>query len=138
MSVRNLIAVCICLVAAGTAPANDAPEGSIEGRLKIVSQSPVQLDDEHTPTLAAKNYTDYPLIILSEAERKQIARITPDKDGNYRASLPPGAYILDVEGRVPKRLHVRAQPFTVVSNETAHVDMTITTGFDAEGSAPQE
>ena len=54
------------------------------------------------------------------------------------AALPPGEYIIDVEGRVPKRLHVRAQPFTVVPNETVHVDMTIVTGFGAEASASQE
>jgi hypothetical protein len=138
MSVRYLIAVCICSVVAGTASANAAPQGSVEGRLKIVSLRPVQLDDENTPTPAAKNYTDYPLIILSQAERKQIARITADADGNYRAALPPGNYVLDVEGRVRRRLHVRAQPFTVVSNETVHIDMTIVTGFGAEGSTSQE
>ena len=138
MSVRYLIGVCSCLVAAGTASVNAAPQGSIEGRLKIVSLRPVKLADENTPTPAAKNYTDYPLIILSQTERKQIARIAVHADGNYRAALPPGDYILDVEGRVARRLRVRAQPFRIVSNETVHVDMTITTGFGAEVSAPQE
>ena len=33
-------------------------------------------------------------------------------------------YILDVEGRVARPLHVRAQPFTIVPNKTVHVDMT--------------
>jgi len=75
---------------------------------------------------------------LSQGERKQIARITANADGSYRAALPPGNYILDVDGRVPKRLRVRAQPFTVVSNETVHIDMTIVTGFGAEGSTSQE
>jgi hypothetical protein len=138
MSVRYLIAASICSVVAGTASVNAAPQGSVEGQLKIVSQKPVELDDENTPTLAAKNYADYPLIILTQGERKQIARITADTEGNYRAALPPGEYIIDVEGRVPKRLHVRAQPFTVVPNETVHVDMTIVTGFGAEASASQE
>jgi hypothetical protein len=135
---KYLIAACIFLVVVASASINGASEGFVEGRLKIVLQKPVRLDDENTPTLAAKNYTDYPLIILSQAERKQIARITPDADGNYRAALPPGAYILDVEGRVPKRLRVRAQPFTVLSNETVHLDMTIVTGFGAEVGRSQE
>jgi hypothetical protein len=138
MSVKYLIGVCILLVLATTALINAAPQGSIEGHLNVVSLRPVELVDENTPTAKAANYADYPLIILSQGERKQIARITADKDGNYRASLPPGAYILDVEGRVPRRLRVRAQPFRIVSNEAVHVDMTIVTGFGAEGSAPQE
>ncbi len=144
MSVRYLIAASICSVVAGTASANAAPQGSVEGQLKIVSQRPVELADENRTTetraapVTAKNYADYPLIILTQGERKQIARITADAEGNYRAALPPGEYIIDVEGRVPKRLHVRAQPFTVVPNETVHVDMTIVTGFGAEASASQE
>ena len=142
MSVRRLIAACICLVAAGTASANAAPEGSVEGRLQIVSLRPVELDGENGPRqtapATAANYANYPLVILSQGERKQIARITANADGSYRTALPPGNYILDVEGRVPKRLRVRAQRFTVVPNETVHIDMTITTGFAAEGSAPQK
>jgi len=46
--------------------------------------------------------------------------------------------ILDAEERVRRRLHVSAQPFTVVPNETAHVDWMIDTGFAAESRMPQE
>jgi hypothetical protein len=139
---RYLIATCASVVLIGTASTNAAPQGFVEGQLKILSLKPGELDGENTPTQTApakaENYADYPLIILSQGERKQIARITANADGSYRAALPPGNYILDVEGRVPKRQRVRAQPFTIVPNETVHVDMTITTGFAAEGSAPRE
>jgi hypothetical protein len=128
------------LMLAETAPIDAAPQGFLEGHLKVVSLRPVELTAtaENTPTATATNYADYTLIILSQGEKKQVARITADGDGNYRASLPPGDYILDVEGRVPKRLRVRTQPFKAVSNETVHIDMTIDTGFAAERSAPQE
>ena len=141
---RYLIAASIVFVLAGTALINAAPQGSVEGHLKIVSLRPAELADENqtTETAAvpptAKNYADYPLIILSQGEGKQVARITADAQGHYRAALPPGAYVLDAEGRVRRRLHVRAQPFTIVSNETIHVDLTIDIGFATEGSAPQE
>ena len=142
MSLKYLIVACAVLVLAGAVLINAAPQGSVEGQLKIVLLRPVQLDDENraaeTATTTAKNYADYPLIILSQADRKQIARLTADAEGNYRAALPTGTYILDVEGRVPKRLHVRAQPFTIVPNQTVHVDITIMTGFGAESGAPQE
>ena len=142
MSLKYLIVACAVLVLAGAALINAAPQGSVEGQLKIILLRPVQLDDENpaaeTATTTAKNYADYPLIILSQAERKQIARLTADAEGNYRAALPTGTYILDVEGRVPKRLHVRAQPFTIVPNQTVRVDITIMTGFGAESGAPQE
>jgi hypothetical protein len=144
-SVRYLIAVCICSAFAAPGSINAAPQGFLEGQLKIISGRPVALDDETgskpidgKPAAAGADYANYPLIVLSQAEKKQIARITADAQGHYRAALPPGAYILDAEGRVRRRLHVRAQPFTIVPNETVHVDITIDTGFAAERSAPQE
>ena len=133
------------MVAAGTASANAAPQGFLEGQLKIISGRPVELDDENPsrpidgkPAAAGTDYANYPLVVLSQGERKPVARITADAQGHYRATLLPGDYILDAEGRVRRRLHVRAQLFTIVPNETVHVDMTIDAGFAAEASTPQE
>ena len=144
-SLRYLIPACFVLVVAGTVSVNAAPHGFLDGQLKIISGRPVALDDENPsrpidgkPAAAGTDYANYPLVVLSQSEKKQVARITADAQGRYRAALPPGDYILDAEARVPKRLHVRAQPFTIVANETVHVDMTIDTGFAAERSAPQE
>jgi len=137
-SLKYPIGAPIFFILVGTALINAAPQGFLEGRLKIISRRPVELADENTAPMTARNYADYPLIILTGDETKQIARIIADRDGNYRTALPPGAYILDVEGRLPKGLRIRAQPFTVVANETVHVDMTIVTGSSAEAGAPQE
>jgi hypothetical protein len=144
-SVRYLIAVCICSAFTAPASINAAPQGFLEGQLKITSARPVELNDENPSrpidgklVAAGADYANYPLVVLSQGERKQVVRITADAQGHYRAALPPGDYILDVEGRIPKRLHVRAQPFTIVPHETVHVDITIDTGFAAEASTPQE
>ena len=66
--------------------------------------------------------------MLDLAGEKEIASVTADGDGNYRAALPPSEYILDAEGRT--RAHVRAkpQPFTMVSNQTVHMDIAVDTG----------
>ena len=142
---RYLILVCICSAFTAPASINAAPQGFLEGQLKIISGRPVGLNDETAskpidgkPAAAGTVYANYPLVVLSQGEKKEVARITADAQGHYRAALPPGAYILDAEGRVRRRLHVRAQPFTIVPNETAHVDLTIDTGFAAEASTPQE
>ena len=143
--VRYVIAVCVCSVFTTPGLINAASQGFLEGQLKIISGRPVQLDDEHPsrpidekPAATSADYANYPLVVLSQGDKKQVARITADAQGHYRAALPPGDYILDAEGRVRRRLHVRAQPFTIVANETVHVDMTIDTGFAAERSAAQE
>jgi hypothetical protein len=135
---KNLIAGCIFLLLVGSASIDATPQGFLEGQLKILSHRPVELGDEGTAAAAAKNYADYPLIILSRPEKKQIARITADKEGNYRVALPPGDYILDVQRHESAHLRAKPQEFTIISNETVHVDMTIITGSSAEAIAPQE
>ena len=129
---KNLIVGCIFLVLVGSATPSDAlTSGVMEGHLKILSSKPVDLGDENAATATAENYAEYPLLILSRDGQKEIARITADTNGNYRAALPPGDYVLDVQGRTlgPTRGHLRAkpQPFTVVSNQTVRVDMNIDT-----------
>jgi hypothetical protein len=132
------IAASIFFVLVGTALITAAPQGFLEGQLKILSRSPVKLADENTAAVTARNYADYPLIILSRADKKEITRVTADKEGNYRVALPPGDYILDVQRGESAHLRAKPQPFTIVANETVHVDMTIMTGSSAEAIAPQE
>jgi hypothetical protein len=137
-SLKYPIAVSIFFVLVGTALINAAPQGFLEGRLKIISRRPVALADENTAPMTAGNYADYPLIILTRDETKQIARIIADRDGNYRVVLPPGDYILDVQRHESGNLRVKPQPFTIVAGQTVRVDMTIVTGSSAEAIAPQE
>ena len=133
---KNLVAGCILLVLLGSVQASDpAAPGFLEGHLKIVSPGPpVELTDQNTARAVVETaeYSLYPLVILSRGDKKEITRVTADKDGKYRVALPPGDYVLDIEGRVRKRLRVITQAFTVVPNETVRVDMTILTGFANE------
>ena len=134
-SLEPLIAGCALLILAGCdASLNAEPAGVLEGHLKIVSSRPVEPADGNTPSATEENYADYPLLVLSRDGQKEVARVTADSNGNYRAELPPGDYILDVQGRT--RGHVRAKPqrFTVVSNQTIRVNMDIDLGH-AQSSA---
>jgi hypothetical protein len=127
---KYLILTCVFLVLASIVSTDAAAPGFLEGHLKIVSPREVELANGTPPGITTENYAEYPLIVLSQDGKKEIARVTADGNGNYRLALPPGDYILDVQGRPPKG-HVRAkpQPFTVVSNQTVHIDMDIDTGI---------
>jgi hypothetical protein len=106
---KNLIVGCIFLALAGSAVSSDAlPSGVMEGHLKILSRKPVDIGDENAAMVTTANYADYPLLILSGDGQKEIARITADTNGNYRAVLSPGDYVLDVQGRARK--HARWKP----------------------------
>ena len=125
-------AASIFLLLTGTASIQAAPQGFVEGHLKIVVIRAVEPDNGPQP--APETYAQYPLIVLSQDEKKEVARLTADKSGNYRVALPPGAYILAVqerpsEERAAERIHANPQPFTVVSNQTVRVDMRIFIGL---------
>jgi len=125
---KYLTAGCISSIVAATASINAAAPGFVEGHLKIVSPKEVELADGKPPPITSENYAEYPLIIRSEDEKKEIARVTADGNGNYHIALPPGNYVLDVQGRAPGHVRAKPQQFTVVSNQTVHVDMDIDTG----------
>jgi hypothetical protein len=122
---KCLIAVCIFSVVTGMAT---EPPGFVEGHLKIISGKEVELADGHVPAITAENYAQFPLIVLSQSGKKEIARLTADGNGKYRTALPPGDYVLDVQGRARSHLRVKPKRFTIVSNQTVRVDMDIDTG----------
>ena len=135
MFLKNLIVGCIFLMLAGNATSSDAlPSGVMEGHLKILSRKPVDIGDENAATVTTANYANYPLLILSRDKQKEIARITADTNGNYRAVLPPGDYVLVAQRRARTHVSAKPQPFTVVSNQTVRVDMDIGTDHWRVGS----
>jgi hypothetical protein len=99
-----------------------------QGHLKIGSRKEIELAEAGPSKATEQNYPDYPLVILSKAGQKEVARVTPDQEGNYRISLPPGDYILDVQARGHSNVRAEPQPFTVVSGQTVHVDMNVSSG----------
>ena len=130
MRLRYLVWPFLFLVVIGCLASDNAASGFLEGRLRILAFKDVELAEGNPAKFSGGNYSQYPLIILSQDGKKEVARVTADGNGKYRVALPPGDYILDVEGRPPKG-HVRAKPqrFTVISNRTARVDMDIDTGI---------
>ncbi len=131
MFLKSLSVGCIFLVFAARATSSDAlPSGAMEGHLKIVSPRAVEPSDNMPrPAVAPETYAEYPLIILSQDEKKEIAHVTADENGKYRIALPAGAYFLAVQDRTTKRVRGKREPFTIVSNQTVRVDMNVFAGF---------
>ena len=125
----RMIHAGVVLSVVGVSSLSAAPPGFVEGHLKIVSAKEVELAEASPSTGTAENYPDYPLVIRSKAGQREVARVTADREGNYRVALPPGDYILDVQGRGRGHVRAKPQPFTVVSNQTVRVDMDIDTGI---------
>ena len=129
MRFKYLILGCLLLIADACLASDNAPLGFLEGRLRILASKEVELAEGNTPKFSAADYAEFPLVILSQEGKKEIARVVADENGKYRVALPPGDYILDVQGRMTKgRMRAKPQSFKVVSNQTVHVDMDVDTG----------
>lgn len=130
MRLKSLSLACLFFVPIGCFASDNTAVGFLEGRLRILASKDVELADGTPSKFSGGNYAEYPLIVLSSDGKNEIARITADENGKYRLALPPGDYILDVQGRRPKG-HVRANPqrFTIASGQVAHIDMYIDTGI---------
>jgi hypothetical protein len=130
MSLKYLAFALGIFLLACSASLDAAEQGFLEGHLKIIfGMAAQQSDDMPRPEIAPESYAEYPLVVLSQDEKKEIARVTADEHGNYRVGLPPGNYVLDVQDRVRKHVRARPQPFTVVSNQIVRVDMNIVIGI---------
>jgi hypothetical protein len=127
MRVKYMLLTCVFLVATGLL-ADSATPGYLEGHVKILALSDVELAGATPLKFSDRNYAEYPLIVLSQSGKQEIVPVTVDQNGKYRVALQAGDYLLDVQDR--RRKHVRStpQPFTIISNQTVHVDMTIDTG----------
>ena len=130
LSFKYVAFVLGILLFARSASLNAAEQGFLEGHLKIIFGMAAQpSDDMPRPEIAPESYGEYPLVVLSQENNREIARVTADGQGNYRVPLPAGNYVLDVQDRVRKRVRTRPQPFTVVSNQIARVDMNLVIGL---------
>jgi hypothetical protein len=126
---QSLTAGCVGLaLVCGSASIHAAQPGFLEGHLKILPLREVELADADNTTTTPQAYAEYPLVVLSRDGKREIARLTADADGHYRAELPPGDYVLDVQDRARKHLRARPKSFTIVSDQTVRIDMDVDTG----------
>jgi len=102
--------------------------GTLAGHLKIISLETVSPADGSIPTVTSQTYQSYPLVVLSQDGKQQVAIMTADKQGNFYATLPSGSYILDIQNRVRKHVRAKPVPFTITANQTSHVNMEMDTG----------
>jgi len=130
MLIKSTIVGCVVLMLIVSVVQSDpVPPGFLEGHVKTFPLGDANLADDGKVAVPGTEapYSEYPLVVLTGDGKKEITRVTPDRNGNYRVELPPGDYILGVAAHTRKR--PRPRPFTVISNQTVRVDMSIDTGI---------
>ena len=103
--------------------------GTIEGHVTIGPLVPVVREGNVEPTPAPEVYADREVVIFKEDGKTEFARLKIDASGNYRAELPVGTYVLDINhigtdmaADLPKEIDITHQGVT-------RLDVDIDTGI---------
>jgi hypothetical protein len=128
MLLRACLIACTLTVMACSRSIHVAQSGFLEEHLTIVSLAQTEPAGVSPSKGIADNYAYHPLLVLIGAGQQEIARVIADAHGNFRVALPPGAYVLDAQGRAPGRIRAKPKAFRVVSRETVRVDFDLDTG----------
>ena len=108
---------------------SDPPQpGFVEGHISIGPLSPVERVGTPTPASLADAYATLKVTVFKPDGKTQVAQLTPDSQGNYRQSLAPGTYVLDMPHGAMTKMNL-PQTVTIVSDQTVHVDIDIDTGI---------
>ena len=90
--------------------------GVLEGHVTIGPLAPVIREGETDPTPAPEVYASREIVIYKEDGKTEIMRAEIDTSGNYRAKLPVGLYIVDINhsgidsaANLPKKIEVTNQ-----------------------------
>jgi hypothetical protein len=70
--------------------------GILEGHVTIGPLVPVLREGEVEPTPAPEVYAAREIVVFEEDGRTEFARLKIDPSGNYRAELPVGTYVVDI------------------------------------------
>jgi hypothetical protein len=103
--------------------------GILEGRVTIGPLVPVTREGELEPTPAPEVFAAREVVVYTEDGKTEFARLKIDATGNYRAELPVGTYVVDINhigidtaAELPKEVEITYQGI-------ARLDIDIDTGI---------
>jgi hypothetical protein len=126
----SLLGLTLILSALATGCAEPTPEpGVVIGHVRIRPLSPVEGEGKPTPTPWPDLYEGRVILIHGSDGEEVERRAEIDADGTYRAELPPGTYVVDIEQAGPASAAGLPKTIQVSSGETIQVNVVIDTGI---------
>jgi len=89
----SFVVLLLTLSACGPSPAEF---GVLEGQVTIGPLSPVLQEGETPPTPAPEVYAARQIVVFEADGETEVARLEIGPDGSYRAELPAGEYVVDI------------------------------------------
>ena len=93
---RLTVALLLLLVTLSACGPGPAEFGVLEGQVTIGPLSPVLQEGETPPTPAPEVYAARQIVVFEADGETEVARLEIGPDGRYRAELPAGEYLVDI------------------------------------------
>jgi len=123
------IALTFGALVSGSCAQAPRQSGILKGHVSIGPLLPVQRVGEVEPTPSPEIYKDREIVIYLKDGKTEFARLKLDDHGDYRATLPVGTYVVDINHlgidmsrELPKVVEIR-------EGEITRLDIDIDTGI---------
>jgi hypothetical protein len=123
---RFIVAIAMLV---GSLSEASAEPGFVEGHISIGPLTPVHRVGMPTPKPSRETYAAYKVTVFKADGETKISELTPNDEGNYRLTLPPGDYVLDRPHRRAGGSKDLPRSIKIVSGQTVRVDIAIDTGM---------
>ncbi len=103
--------------------------GTLEGHVAIGPLTPVQRAGVAEPTPSPEMYAQYEILIYAEDGRTEVARARINSNGDYRATLGVGTYVVNINRQEISHGIDLPQKVTIVDRQVTRLDIQIDTGI---------
>jgi hypothetical protein len=103
--------------------------GNLTGHVTIGPLSPVVQEGVPEPTAGPEIYEGREIVIFDADGRNELGRVPIDGDGNYRAVLPVGTYVINTNFRGIEFSKDLPQTVEILTDHTTQLDIHIDTGI---------
>jgi hypothetical protein len=103
--------------------------GILEGQVTIGPLVPITREGEAPPTPGPEVYAERKIVVYEQDGVTEVARLQIDSHGNYRAELPAGFYVIDINHAGIDRAADLPKEIEITEGGTTVVNVDIDTGI---------
>ncbi|MEJ2487797.1 MAG: hypothetical protein P8Y68_18940 [Anaerolineales bacterium] len=103
--------------------------GILEGHVNIGPLVPVMREGETPPTPSPEVYAARQIVVFKQPVNVEVVRIEIDDSGYYRAELPVGEYVIDINRAGIDSADGLPMTILIEADQTFQLDIDIDTGI---------